>query len=122
MIALKRLIKLANRSNRKHQHAALIFKGNSILGIGNNDETTHAEIHALFNARWDGNKYDNNRVKGAKIISIRSKNGILKIAYPCEFCLKTIHRAGIRWVIYSDEDGLLRKVKVSECQISITGR
>lgn len=108
MIALNRLLKTAAKSQHPNQHAAMVFKGKSIIAVGYNSEAGHAERNTLSFC-----SYLDRDTKGASIASIRIRNGKLNMAFPCENCYQMIKNFGIRWILYSDKEGKVRKVKVS---------
>lgn len=107
MIGLNRLMRMAYRSEKKYQHASLIFKGDSILGVGINDDKYHAEDNAIHDYLCLDRE-----LRGASIISIRVSRGKLGMALPCTNCMDEIRKAKIRWIFYSDPSGRILKIRV----------
>jgi deoxycytidylate deaminase len=88
--------KAAEKSTHsKHHLAAVIVKGGSILSVAHNLQSWNscAERRAI-------RKHMDYR--GSTILVVRSNKGISK---PCAKCRLAIIKAGIKKVIYIDEDG-----------------
>ena len=84
----------ANSTHPQHRMTALVVKGGSVLSIAHNLDKRrgHCETRALR---------PHQDFKGATIIIVRS-NG--RISKPCPNCRAAIKRAGIKKVVYINED------------------
>lgn len=100
---------VAGKSKMKFKLGAAIVKRGKVLVVGNNSSKTHpkfgskdnymtmhAEGNALFNAKKLGID-----VKGAMMVVYR-KNWLC--AKPCDSCQKLIKNAGIKKVIYTNNE------------------
>lgn len=99
---------VANKSpHQSFKHCAVLMKGGSIVSIGYNKGTTHAEIMAI-NKPWAS------EVKGCSILSIRvtKGNNLLANAKPCDDCQKALHKAGIKKVLYSTANRVIEEMRL----------
>jgi deoxycytidylate deaminase len=104
--------------HRQHKHAAILMKGGKPIAAGHNGDAIHAE-HAAINRAWRSG------TEGATIIVIRvRKNGTMGMSKPCDACMNRLIEAGVKRVIYSDNDGTLKSFKVQSdvdvCSLSTT--
>jgi deoxycytidylate deaminase len=100
----------ARKSTYKIQMGCIIFKKKDIVSRGRNyaqrgcrkikkeflrwENSIHAEIDAVIKARTD--------LKGFSILVVRINNtGQLRLAKPCENCLKYLKHVGIKSIYYS---------------------
>ena len=100
---------LCRRSDlRSFQHGAVLFDGHGVFAWGwsnfrskrsNEFRTLCAERHALQRA-------NKRRLGGALLVvaGIRRKSGTLILSKPCALCEKAIREAGIKTVIFSDQE------------------
>ena len=80
--------------------------------------TRHAEMDAI-------NKVKNkSRLRKASIWSVRWKkvNGewVLGNAKPCKYCRSLMIRWGIKYVYYSDDDGIIQKENINNMESKLT--
>lgn len=102
---------LANKSESKQRHGAVVVKSGRVLGTGYNKNTNnpytvspehikthcsrHAEIEAIRDANWD--------VKGAVLYVARVNNfGQDRNSKPCTRCQVVIEETQIKKVIYTE--------------------
>lgn len=104
--------KLAKQSTH-HQHffGAVIVDKNKIVSVGTNKVQTHpkskhsynmlhAELSALFSAKWKD-------LKGCDIYVYRENlHGKSGMSRPCKVCEAALREAGIRKVYYTTETGV----------------
>jgi cytidine deaminase len=89
-----------------HKHAALVVRGGSIISVGVNHETTHAEVQAL-KTLWPSER------RGTRIIVVRmTRGGRLGMSKPCAECETFMREAGVKSVQYSDAAGELQRMKL----------
>jgi deoxycytidylate deaminase len=109
--AKKPMVRLAKKALRKSDHRSafhgvVVYRGGSLLAVGYNRGSIHAEVQALSKL-WPSER------KGTKVISIRvGRNGKTTIAKPCPKCEAYLREQGVKLVVYSDEDGLMRRMKL----------
>jgi deoxycytidylate deaminase len=108
----------AKKSSYTFRLGAVVLRKGKIVGKGYNKVKTHprlfkeygyfsihAECDALLKAASNGN--------GDTIIVVRIiKNGKYSCSKPCEKCLAFIKEYGIKKIIYSDWDGLIKEMMV----------
>lgn len=111
-----KLCKKLSKSSNHHSHhlGACIVKGNSVLGIGWNQNKTHtksshswkhihAEDAAIRSALGEN-------LNGAVIYVYReNKAGIPSLSFPCKYCLDTIKKTGIKKICFSIDNGYAEK-------------
>lgn len=99
-IPIKRLIKLASRSDHsRFYHATIIVKGSNIIGYGYNHGYIHSECDALLDI------WPNKRV-GATAINLRiTKTGRFGNSKPCDNCRSVLKKSGIKKVYYTNSSG-----------------
>lgn len=105
---VRALIKHATKArHRQHKHAAMVLNGSNTISIGWNHSSVHAE-HAAINRAW------RTGTAGATMVVIRiRKDGSVGMSRPCEQCVIRLINAGIKKVVYSDNDGSLKAFKLS---------
>lgn len=103
-------IKIARNGDHKQRVGCIIFNKKKILSTGHNQcqravkklhpkfqrwkGSVHAEVDAIIHAMTD--------LKGASLLVIRiNKKEQLRLAKPCQHCMKYIHHVGIKKVYYS---------------------
>jgi tRNA(Arg) A34 adenosine deaminase TadA len=90
---------------RNYRHVAVVFKGGSILAVGNN-VSRHAEVAALSKL------FPSKRI-GTTVLSMRiRKHGSFANGKPCEACMTFMRWAGVKKVVYSNSDGTLTKERL----------
>lgn len=110
--ALDLAISQAKKSPMLHQHGAVIWKNNTIMGAGYNYHkappsdtarrySIHSEKDALTGLRQD-------QIYGASMLAIRIRSdGTVSSGAPCKGCTKLLTRKGIKKVYwYDDEENL----------------
>jgi cytidine deaminase len=109
---IRLLKKIAVESIVYYKHAAALMSGDTVYSSGTNKfikeikinnqiyhKTMHAEITVF-------EKLPKKKVRGMDILVIRiNKNLALKNSRPCNQCIDTLSKLGIRKVYYSNEDG-----------------
>lgn len=113
-------IQRAEESDVFFRIGAVIFKGSRIISSGKNEFknsgvpykyrktklSIHAEQAALEGIDW-------RKLKGCSIFVIRvNRSGKISMAYPCEYCIKTLNHVGIRWIYYTNRNGEVKRVKL----------
>lgn len=105
---LKIAKRIANRSpHRSFKHCAVLMKGGSLISVGFNHGTTHAEMAALAKP-WAS------EVKGCTMLSIRVTVGqeLLANAKPCANCEAALREIGIKKVLYSTSKRTIEEMKL----------
>lgn len=101
------LINKAKKSDVSNKHAAGLIIKNKVIYYGVNRyirkyNTIHAELNIFERLK------KNIKRKGTDIIVIRvDKNGELKNSRPCNHCIHSLRKLGIRKVFYSNEHGYI---------------
>jgi deoxycytidylate deaminase len=104
-----------SESNCNISLAAIVVRGGVPISYGSNKKSNghrgwsiHAEVNALKKL-----KRQKRGAEGADLYVYRFlANGDYGIAKPCESCMKEIINSGIRRVFYSDDDGLMKVIKI----------
>lgn len=94
-------LRLSKKSpHKQHRMAAVVVRGGAIVACATNGNKwkRHAEIRCL--------KFG---VSGDMIVVARAGNRMSK---PCSMCLHAIKEAGIKRIVYSGWDGILREERV----------
>ena len=122
-------IDIALQSNQHYKLGCIIIKNGKIVCKNFNDKRSringknfvciHAEINCIHNLL----KYEKNyrKLKNYSLFVIRigkDENGniVLRNAKPCKYCTESIKRIGLKKIIYSNDDGELEKIKISELE------
>jgi deoxycytidylate deaminase len=110
--AIELAVSQAKKSPMLHQHGAVIWKNNVIMGAGYNYYKTppskgrrrfsiHGERDALNGLRQD-------QIYGASMLAIRIRNdGSISSGAPCKGCSKLLKRKGIAKVYWYDDESNL---------------
>ena len=115
---LERCISEARKSSYKFKMGAVIFKGPRIISSSHNyirsclaippqyrkwSNSLHAEQAAILNCN------DWSKIKGCDILvmKISKTEESLSNAMPCEFCMASLIKVGIRKVYYSNDSGTI---------------
>lgn len=96
---------------------AAIYLGNRLVSIGWNTDRTNPNAqtifrweHAELNALIGTSKYDLTR---ATIYVVRiTQTGMIRMAKPCGDCQRVLRAAGLRRVVYTDNSGKPRKMRL----------
>jgi pyrimidine deaminase RibD-like protein len=92
-------------AGRNYRHVAVVFKGGSILAIGNN-VSRHAEVAALSKL------FPNKRI-GTTVLSMRiRKHGSFANGKPCKNCMAFMLANGVKKVMWSDSNGNIIKERL----------
>lgn len=92
--------------HKNHRHAAIIYRGGNIVAQGVNHDQTHAEVQAL-NKLWPDHRKD------TTLVSIRmTRGGKLGMAKPCPECEAYCRTWGVKKVVYSDENGQMKTMRL----------
>lgn len=113
---LKLAIRMAETSEARQYHGAVVVKGGSVLSLGVNrwrnkslllpggDYNPHVTIHAEIDAL----KRAGEGARGATVyVASIGKNGEERFSRPCNLCAKALIAAGVKQVVYTmgDKDG-----------------
>lgn len=100
-------IREASRARHKqHRLGAVLLKGGKPVASAHNFDRTHAEVAAMDRV-WKS------ELQGLTILVVRArKGGGLGMAKPCPDCMEKLVAAGIKKVVYSDDDGNLVTVRI----------
>ena len=112
-------IEMARASQCSKRHAAMIVRGNRVIGAGINYTKTHpagkrsgsrywtyhAEVAALSRLKKDPSKPLELPARGAVLYSLR--NGIEKQSRPCADCTAKAQEKGIRLMVFVNALGRL---------------
>jgi deoxycytidylate deaminase len=112
-------LKVAKRSTFRHQMGAVIVKGGRVLSCGHNQiryaaiprkhpESLHAEAAAILKST----KLRHDLAGSSIYVARYMPDGSAGLARPCEHCMALIRRAGIKKVIWSDNDGIRQTEKL----------
>lgn len=109
---LKLATSLAENSEMRMRHAAVIVKSGSVLSIGFNKFKNHPDIiethkikqHCSVHAEADAIKrLKGGNAKGATIYVARiGLSGAKRLSRPCNYCYEKIVEAGITKIVYTD--------------------
>jgi deoxycytidylate deaminase len=132
---IQTLYPLALQSKCIFKHAAAVTHGSKILGSGINDGSRtkwgqwikvcmHAEMMALMDFLRKNNDYTTSKKENKFgnlslwVISVpndKQKNdiGLLRKSNPCQECSRILLKYGFKYVVYSDENGEMQKVKMN---------
>lgn len=103
---IKMAIKEAAKARHHHQLAAVLVRGGKIISIAHNHSHVHAE-HAALNRAWRSG------TEGATMFVIRVKrSGMIGLAKPCKMCVDRMMQAGVRKVVYTDNEGNFQTMKL----------
>lgn len=115
---VKIAIKEAKKSNHKHRHGCVVFKGSKIISTGFNEirycwkldkkykkwvNSLHAEQKTII--------FSEASLKRCSILVVRiNKNNEMLNSKPCRICMGMIKDVGISKIYYSDCDGNIQKI------------
>ena len=120
---IERCISEARKSNYKFKIGAVIFKGSRIISSSHNYirscsaikpqyrkwfNSLHAEQAAILNSG------DWSKLKGCDILvmKISKTEEHISNAMPCEFCMASLIKVGIKRVYYSDDNGNISTIDI----------
>lgn len=103
---------VASSTHTKSQHAAIVYRGNRILGCGYNRGAIqygvgrfvagrHAEVDAIINAVRNLKRLGK-RLRSFKIVVVRDG---MRMSHPCSQCAPFTANNGCRRVVYSAGNG-----------------
>tara|TARA_R100000951_G_scaffold17000_1_gene13516 strand:+ start:90 stop:458 length:369 start_codon:yes stop_codon:yes gene_type:complete len=108
----------AHKSPMHYRHGAVIWKGKDILGTGYNFPAApptmdkrrfsiHSERDCLKGLRGD-------KIFNAELLCVRvTPSGALSSSKPCRGCMKLLRRKGLKNVYWFNEEGKLKKTRLS---------
>ena len=104
MVSPRSMQRAAQKSRQHKKHACFIFKGGAVISVANNTVASHAEVAAL------------RKIKDARntiLLSVRvGRSGNLRNARPCTDCSHYIRSRGIKIVLYSTEEGIIKRESI----------
>ena len=106
----------ASSTHSKHHIGALVVKGGRVLSSASNkvgrgcklisnkrwENTLHAEANAILQLVKHGRQHE---LVGATVYVARVKKGRSLLAAPCPHCYKLCQDVGIKYVVYSTQEG-----------------
>ena len=112
----------AEKSTHRAHHGAVVYKNGTIIQSGRNQYcglerlrhyksnriwSVHAEMNALASL-------PKNITRGADIIVVKvNREGDLVNSKPCRVCMSLIKRTGIKKVLYSDDNNIIRSKRMA---------
>jgi len=95
--------------------AAIVVKGGIPISFGFNKKgyrgrSIHAEIVALNKLRWQKRGAKDSDIYVYRFLA----DGSYGIAKPCNKCMQTIISCGVKRIFYSDYEGVMKIIKVSD--------
>lgn len=103
---LKALERAAKRSPRIQRHATAVLRGGSIIALGVNTATRHAEESALKKL-WPSKR------RGTSLLNLRLKpSGMIGDSRPCLRCREFAKQAGVSSIFYTDDDGGIERIRL----------
>jgi tRNA(Arg) A34 adenosine deaminase TadA len=118
---IRTAIKEAEKSDYRIRMGAVIFNKKKIVSKGHNHtnslqrklhptfqewpDSIHAEVEAVLKAKQN--------LKGYDLLIIRiNKKKQFRISKPCPHCTALLNHVGIRNVYFSNDDGMIEKMKL----------
>ena len=108
---IKRSIMVAQRSQYRWKHGAVVAKGNKVIGFAPNKFRNHpsvdsdnVSVHAEAAVIRELLKNYSN-LKGTTIYIARIASAGITMSRPCPNCMKLIISAGIKEIVYTNEMG-----------------
>ena len=104
-------MRLVNRhvhkcKHKQHKLVAFLMRSGNIVAVGCNHSHRHAETDVLEKAKHHG-------TEGTTLVIFRvRKNGSIGMSMPCSDCMRQLVEAGIRNIVYSDNNGQMNTIKV----------
>lgn len=104
---------LAEKSEEKKKHGAIVVKSGRVVGSGYNKFKNHPDVipealikfHCSRHAEEVAIKEAGDNAKGAILYVARvNRQGIDRNSKPCNICASLIKRSGIKKVIYTMEE------------------
>jgi deoxycytidylate deaminase len=108
--------KLSQKSDhRQHRLGCILVKGNSLIGLGFNQNKTHTKstnefrtLHAEVSAIVNANEED---LYGSVAYVYReTKSGALGLSKPCAACENMLRSFGIKKVYYTSPEGYKEEI------------
>lgn len=101
--------KIAENSNCRHRHGAIIVRGGSVISVGINQQKNHPSIVDADNTPWHCGDHAEiaalkraTNARGATIYIARvRKDGKTGLSKPCSNCAKALDTAGIKKVYWT---------------------
>ena len=121
---ISRAKEMALNNDHKFHVAAALYRRKSLLRIGVNTDKTHPQFHRTYSNGDDGYtlhaEMDVVRFAkpGDRVFVLRwDKSGERTMAKPCPHCMRYLYQAGIREVHYSDWDGKICILRLTEDEV-----
>ena len=128
-------IDIALESEQHYKLGCVIIKNGQIICRNCNDKRSringknfvciHAEVNCIHNLL----KYEKNQRKLKKYIIFVVRlgkdelgNTILRNAKPCKYCTETIQKYGLKKIYYSNELGIIEKMKINNLESNYISR
>lgn len=109
--------KIALKSKQKYKHGTVIAKGCKVIDVGCNQDKTHTKAKPYYAHRKlhsEQHAILGNTIKelrGTTLFTVRVDDyGNLRIGRPCHVCLPLIEAAGIKQIIYSNNNGEMETI------------
>lgn len=119
-MSIRMAAKVAKQSTfKRHRLGAVVVKGHRILSTGYNEvryskltgkHTLHAEASAIIKLLKSG--HQNDLVGSTMYVTRFTRGGRIGMAKPCDNCSDLLRSVGISNVIYTDDTGGTKKLKL----------
>lgn len=97
--------------HQQHHMGAVVVQGRRIIAVGRNYSKTHSRSFGPFrqlHAETQALDQAGEAARGATLVIVRKRaNGSLGTSRPCEACLNAAKQAGIKRIIYANDEGSL---------------
>lgn len=111
--------KLAINNGRQYHLAAILKRGGKVIRVGVNTDKTHPRFKRQYeDGEWGSHMHAEMNVlrfaQPGDVIEVMrfSKSEELTMAKPCRWCQKFIREAGIKKVLYTNDDGVWEEMTV----------
>lgn len=107
---LRLAVSIAQKSSCDHKHGAILVRGGRLINTGVNRNRNRPELVLLPDHRTGLSEHAEEAVirkvgpaaRGATLYVARvNAQGVIRFSAPCEFCQRTIDRAGISRVVHT---------------------
>jgi deoxycytidylate deaminase len=108
---------IAEESDYRQRHGAVLFHRRHIISVGYNRKKTHPKAlpfyrYPFLHAEADSIiKADSSDIEGAAIACVRiNKSGYLMNSRPCPECINMMQHYNISYIVYSSKDGIKKEL------------
>ena len=108
---------IAQGSDYKQRHGAVLYKRGRIISIGYNKKKTHPKTVPFYKWRYLHAEFDSilkvdvEEVEGASIACVRiNRAGDLMPSRPCCECIKMLSFYGVIDMVYSSRNGIGKEI------------